>query len=112
MNLQASDFGEIAVISVNSSRIDAASAIRFKDLVRDCAPKSAKRVVLDLADVDFVDSSGLGAIVAVMKLLAPERKLELSGMGATVAKVFSLTRMDQVFTIHDRVADIVPDTDG
>jgi len=41
----------------------------------------------------------------VMKALAPDRKLELSGLTATVQKVFRLTRMDSVFTIHDQVPD-------
>lgn len=112
MDLQAQDFGTIAVLSVQNPRIDAASAIRFKDLVRERTPQGAERVVLDLSRVGFIDSSGLGAIVSVMKLLAPRAKLELSGMGATVAKVFSLTRMDQVFTIHECVSDAVPDFIG
>ena len=108
MNLRAHEFGTDTVISVLEPRIDAALAIRFKDRVRDLAPDNAKRVVLDLSEVDFVDSSGLGAIVAVMKLLAPATRLELCGMGTTVAKVFSLTRMDRVFAIHESVADAVP----
>ena len=108
MNLRASEFGTDTVISVLDPRIDAASAIRFKDQVREMTPESADRVVLDLSQVDFVDSSGLGAIVAVMKLLAPATRLELSGMGATVAKVFALTRMDRVFSIHKCIEDAVP----
>jgi anti-sigma B factor antagonist len=36
-----------------------------------------------------------------MKALAPDRKLELSGLTPTVQKVFRLTRMDTIFTIHD-----------
>jgi anti-sigma B factor antagonist len=42
----------------------------------------------------------LGAVVGVMKLLGPDRKLDLFGLTPTVAKVFRLTRMDTVFTIH------------
>jgi anti-sigma B factor antagonist len=62
-------------------------------------------VILDLAQVDFLDSSGLGAVVAVMKVLGPTRKLELAGLTPTVEKVFRLTRMDQVFTIHASAPD-------
>ena len=105
MDVSLSDHGPISVLGVGASRIDAASAIRFKDLVREVTPKDAETVVLDLSKVNFIDSSGLGAIVAVMKMLAPDVRLELSGMCTTVAKVFSLTRMDQVFTIHNTVAD-------
>ena len=40
-----------------------------------------------------------------MKLLAPATKLELAGLTPIVAKVFRLTRMDQVFTIHSSAED-------
>ena len=36
-----------------------------------------------------------------MKLLAPDRVLELAGLTPSVARVFRLTRMDSVFTIHE-----------
>lgn len=88
------------VIRVEEARIDAAVAVQFKDAFRDAVRDAPDRVILDLAQVSFLDSSGLGAIVAAMKILAPERKLELAAMTETVAKVFRLTRMDSVFAIH------------
>jgi anti-sigma B factor antagonist len=57
-------------------------------------------VVLDLGQVTFVDSSGLGAIVAVMKSMGDGRRLDLASLTPDVAKVFRLTRMDTVFLIH------------
>ena len=38
-----------------------------------------------------------------MKLLGPDRSLELAGLTPTVEKVFRLTRMDSIFTIHAAV---------
>lgn len=90
------------VIGVEESRIDAAVAIEFKEAVRRAAAGSDEAVILDLSQVTFLDSSGLGAVVAVMKLLAPQRALELAGLTPSVARVFRLTRMDSVFTIHPR----------
>ena len=84
-------------------RIDAATAIQFKEQMRDITKTGDQRVVLDLARVQFLDSSGLGAIVAVKKMLGPDRPLELSGLTTTVEKVFRLTRMDSIFTIHPSV---------
>jgi anti-sigma B factor antagonist len=86
---------------VQDDRLDAASAIAFKDRMREAARTDSGRVVLDLSRVMFMDSSGLGAVVAVLKLLGPDRRLELAGLTPTVQKVFRLTRMEQVFTIHD-----------
>lgn len=103
MDLTADLRGETLVIYANHDRIDAASAIQFKDRMRELTQTHSQRVVLDLSRVAFVDSSGLGAVVAVLKALAPDRKLELAGLTPTVQKVFRLTRMEQVFTIHDQL---------
>ena len=90
------------VISVLEPRLDAAVALAFKDAVRDMTVADGTRVILDLQRVEFLDSSGLGAIVGVMKLLGPERPLEIAALSPAVRKLFRLTRMDTVFRIHDR----------
>lgn len=88
------------VITVNAQRIDAAVAIQFKDRMRALLDTAEGRVVLDLAQVEFVDSSGLGAIVAAMKQMREGTRLELAALRPNVDKVFRLTRMDTVFPIH------------
>ncbi|MCX7286781.1 MAG: STAS domain-containing protein [Rhodobacterales bacterium] len=100
MELQTQTRPKVISVLVLEDRIDAASAIQFKERMRDVTGSGDQRVVLDLARVQFLDSSGLGAIVAVKKLLGPDRVLELSGLTPTVEKVFRLTRMDSIFTIH------------
>jgi anti-sigma B factor antagonist len=100
MQLDSTLQGTTLIIRVMDDRIDAAGAIQFKERMRDLTSVPSSRVILDLSNVHFLDSSGLGAVVAVMKLLAPERRLELSGLTSTVEKVFRLTRMDTVFVIH------------
>ncbi|WP_376876537.1 STAS domain-containing protein [Albirhodobacter sp. R86504] len=99
MNLFADALDGALVVHVGEDRLDAAVAIHFKDQMREITAQPAPRVILELSQVAFLDSSGLGAIVAVMKALAP-RKLELAGLTPNVRKVFHLTRMDTVFTIH------------
>lgn len=101
MDLQAEQFQDVLVIRAAQDRIDAACAIRFKDKMREMTQVDASRVILDMSQIAFIDSSGLGAIVAVMKAIGPDRKLELSGLTQTVQKVFRLTRMDTIFQIHD-----------
>jgi anti-sigma B factor antagonist len=103
MNLASALDGGTLIITVQSDRIDAAVAIAFKEEMRGLVEAGPARVILDLSQVAFLDSSGLGAVVAVKKLLGAERALELSGLTGSVEKVFRLTRMDSVFTIHARL---------
>lgn len=100
MKLESQRLGEMIVIRVMDDRIDAAGAIQFKERMRELIADPSERVVLDMSNVGFLDSSGLGAVVSVMKALGPIRRLELSGLTPTVEKVFRLTRMDSVFIIH------------
>lgn len=87
------------VVRIEEIRIDAAVAVRFKDEMRTRSSGAHPRVVLDLSRVEFLDSSGLGAVVAVLKEVTPEKALALAGLTPNVQKVFRLTRMDTVFTI-------------
>lgn len=105
MNLVAEAGPDTLIVRAEEERIDAAVAIQFKDRMRELVQGGAPRVVLDLSRVIFLDSSGLGAVVAVRKFLGPDRMLELSGLTPPVEKVFRLTRMDSVFTIHPGTPD-------
>jgi len=107
MELSADQYPDVLLITVQSQRIDASGAIQFKDRMRELTGQTSDRVVLDLQMVDFVDSSGLGAIVASMKQLGPGQTLELAALSPAVEKVFRLTRMDSVFTIHALSSDAI-----
>jgi anti-sigma B factor antagonist len=55
--------------------------------------------VVDLGAVEFVDSSGLGALVALLKQLSGRGELVICGARETVMSMFKLTRLDKVFQI-------------
>ncbi|MFP7675411.1 STAS domain-containing protein [Marivita sp. S0852] len=88
------------VIRVMATRIDAPTALQFKEDMRAITAGFDGRIILDLANVEFIDSSGLGAVVASMKQLRPDQSLELAALQPIVEKVFRLTRMDTIFAIH------------
>ncbi|MEM1274277.1 MAG: STAS domain-containing protein [Pseudomonadota bacterium] len=104
MELTLNGDGPVDIVTVHAERIDAVGAVAFKDAFRAKAQGRNGTVVLDLHQVTFLDSSGLGAVVAAQKILGNERKLELACLQDAVAKVMSLTRMDTVFRIHTNIA--------
>jgi len=91
MELSSENRGDDLLVRVVEQRIDAAVAVQFKDAIRDATSGGHSRVVLDLSKVEFLDSSGLGAVVAAMKQLGSDRKLDLLGLTPAVDKVFRLT---------------------
>lgn len=107
MEIQCRDEGDSRLLHVAEDRIDAAVAIAFKDRMRALTDGAPGTVILDLSDVSFIDSSGLGSIVAAMKQMGSGRKMLLAGLTPNVARVFRLTRMDKVFEILDAPAEPV-----
>ena len=105
MNLTHHQIDDRLTITVEDSRIDAAVAIQFKDRMRELTSDGPAAILLDLHRVDFIDSSGLGAIVAAMKQLGDGQRLDLAGLTPNVERVFNLTRMNTIF-------DIYPDADA
>lgn len=106
MQLETQRDADIMVVRVAEPRLDAAVAVQFKDAMRDAIAGAPGRVVLDLGDVVFLDSSGLGAVIGAMKSLPDGRAMELAALRPAVAKVFTLTHMDRIFTIHDEAPAI------
>ena len=108
MDLIHAQQGEYLVVTVNAARIDASAALGFKDSM-NAIDESNSKILLNLEQVEFIDSSGLGAVVSVMKHLGKVRKMDLCALTPTVEKVFRLTQMDSIFAIYATLEQAVSD---
>ncbi|MDG4650290.1 STAS domain-containing protein [Roseibacterium sp. SDUM158017] len=112
MNLSYRPGNGIGVVRVHATRLDAAVAIPFKDQFSAAAitgeGADAGVVLLDLEEVEFLDSSGLGAVVAARKMLGDDRTLALAALRPAVEKVMRLTHMDRIFPIYPDAASCPP----
>lgn len=89
----------ILILTITDNRLDAANTPQFRDLVIEQIKSGYSRIILDMHFVQFVDSSGLGGLVSILKRIGPVGDLVLVGLAPNVLKTFSLTRMDRVFSI-------------
>jgi len=99
--------GEILTAKPLEKRIDASSSANFKGHMVDWINEGKRHIVLDLSEVDFIDSSGLVAIVSVLKMIGPESDLVICGMKESVMNLFRLTRMNRVFQIFSSAPEAV-----
>ena len=110
MEMKTSNHNGALVITVNETRIDAAVAMHFKAKMKELTSQVSGQVIVDLSTVNFVDSSGLGAVVGAMKQLGRGRRMDLVGLTSTVDKVFRMTRMDSVFRIYQTLDEATQET--
>lgn len=98
--------GNILISAVLDKRIAEAVSGELKATLVAHFKQQQSTVVVDLTEVSFIDSSGLGALVAVLKSLHGG-DLVLCGLSGAVANMFKLTRMDKVFRIFPTADDAV-----
>lgn len=89
----------ILIVAPQHKRMDAAFALKFREQILTLIEQGHKKIILNLEKIEFIDSSGLGALVAIMKIIGGRQNLALYAVNELVLKVFKLTRMDQIFII-------------
>jgi len=89
------------LISINEDRLDSASAPTFKQYFLDTVNENCQKVVLDLSNVLFMDSSGLGVLISSLKHLNSQGSIILIGIQANVQALMTLTRMDRLFPQYE-----------
>ncbi len=94
-----------AVVDV-AGEIDLNCSIAFQKSLLELLEQRPQRVVINLKDVSYMDSSGVASLV---KLLSRVRKggvsLHLVGLSDRVRSVFEITRLDSVFNIQATVEE-------
>jgi len=92
-----------------SGRITSATSALLQSTIRGLIP-GTKRLVLDLAEVNYIDSSGIGALVSVY--IAAGRAqcdLELANLQPRIRDLFELSRLTAVFESRGGYRGVTPD---
>ena len=94
------------VVFVREERLDAHNADELKVEMQRLFQSGSKQVLVDLKDVRFIDSSGLGALVSGFKnAISHQGNLKLSTLQPQVKSMFELTRLHRVFEIYPSAAE-------
>ncbi len=107
MEIRDEKISDVMVVKSLDKRIDASVAMEFKGHMLDLIGDGNTKIVLDLSGVEFIDSSGLSAIVSSLKAIRADGDLVLCGIGEGVSSLFRLTRMYKVFQIFKTRSDAV-----
>jgi anti-sigma B factor antagonist len=110
LTLDRRTYGSWAVVEVKGE-LDLYTAPSFRESVLEAGDAEAPKVIVDFRGLGFIDSSGLGAIVACLKhirehggelaLVAPE--------GSGLRRLMDLTGLDRVLTVYPTMDDITQD---
>ncbi|MBI4858995.1 MAG: STAS domain-containing protein [Candidatus Riflebacteria bacterium] len=101
MNVKSTKSGNAVVISVEG-RMDAASTPEFERACAEWIQQGEKKLVIDLAGLQFISSAGLrGVLTAGKKLKDGGGGLSLCGLSGVVKQVFEISGFATLFPVFD-----------
>jgi anti-sigma B factor antagonist len=100
MEITLRDEGNITVLGLKG-RLDMATGSALKEQMKKLFEKDKTSIHLNLNDVEFINSSGLGALVSIMKEIRLRKgRLTLSNLANYVREIFEITQLSHIFEIY------------
>jgi len=98
---QQQDASGVTVVRVDGQLI-VGNRQELKDLIQAAVDRGERRILVDFSGTGYIDSSGLGALVAIAKRVREVGgELRLSGLNEDLRSLFELTKLDTLFSIAD-----------
>jgi len=98
--LNSSRQGDLLRLTITAARLDAASVREFKIAIDSSWSSVVRRVEIDMGSVEFLDSSGVGALLGVYKRLPAPAQVKLENVRPAVQTVIELLRLHRIFDVH------------
>lgn len=107
MELNANQINEIKILEISGS-FDIYTAAEVRTWIEQSTSEPPANIIVDLTEVDFIDSTALATLVQGMKWARENNgDIRLSGLQRPVRMVLELTRLDKVFEIFPDKRDAV-----
>lgn len=98
---------DVNVVRLKGS-LDVSLQKKLKDKLTNISEAEENDIILDFAKVTFIDSSCLGSLVSLTKMVREKKgDIKLSNLSEDVLSIFQITRLDKVFEIFDKNEDAV-----
>jgi len=105
MELKVRKAGDVYIIDVEGE-MDLYNAYKLKELSINLLEKKLSRFIINLQDVDYMDSSGIGALIFICSTMKKQNlKLALTNIHGSVKKVIELTKLTSYFPISATMDD-------
>ena len=100
--LTSRQVGDVTVIDAAGRITLGDGASSFRDTIRDLAAKGNKKLLLNLAEVSYIDSSGIGEMVSGFTTVTNSGgQLKLLGLSKRVKDLLQITKLYTVFEVFD-----------
>jgi anti-sigma B factor antagonist len=102
------EVGDVTVIDMDGRITLGEGSALLRDLIRQSISKGRKKIVMNMAGIVYIDSTGLGELVSGYRLVKSEGgELKLLSLNKKVTDLLQITKLYTVFDIHSQEAQAV-----
>ncbi len=95
----------VVIVTVDTDRLDAAAAPAFKKALEAHVTGQPRQVVIDATQIQFLDSTGLGVFVSLLKMMGEPGILAIVDAQPAVRRLLQITQLDRIFRLFDTLSD-------
>jgi anti-sigma B factor antagonist len=107
MKIRVQDYNDVAVVELQGE-LDSDSVGLFQNTITNIIAARKAGIVLDMSDLEFIDSAGLEQLLCVRELCDENNcQLRLAGLDETLMKILEVTRLKKVFECYAELAEAV-----
>jgi anti-sigma B factor antagonist len=108
MQIKHATSGEVAVLHLQGKIMGGPDATTLHEKLHELIETGTRSVVVDLRDVDWMNSSGLGILIGGLSALRKSGgDLRLSTVTEKIEEVLRITKLDRVFDIYSTIEDAI-----
>ncbi len=108
VKLTSRQVGDVTVIDAAGRVTLGEGASAFRDAIRNFTAQGNKKLLLNLADVSYIDSSGIGEMVSGFTTITNSGgQLKLVGLSKRIKDLLQITKLYTVFEVYDDEAEAV-----
>jgi anti-sigma B factor antagonist len=105
LSFRSHTVGDITVLKCDGRIVEGAESAALRQHVNEVL-EYTPAIVLDLSEVQYIDSSGLGMLVRILVRTGPEN-LKLCGLTSRISETLKITRLATVFDCHESEAEAI-----
>ncbi|MHB0912384.1 MAG: STAS domain-containing protein [Armatimonadota bacterium] len=103
LDTEVTKSAETHIVKVQGE-VDVYTAPELKAVLHQAIDVGAVTLVVDLSNVEYMDSSGFGTLLGATKRLRPDGgKISLAGCNKAITRMLQLTRLDSIFDMYESV---------
>lgn len=100
MQLKTKKIDNVLVIYPQEQNLDSEISTEFREVIKSLVQEGNHRLIINLDGVDFIDSSGLGALVLGHKEVRKRGELKIASPKPQIHEMMKLVRLDHVLNVY------------